>query len=189
VRPTALVALLAVLLAGCAGGGEAGGTGAAAPAADASTAASGASAPAVVVGGDERTYEVATAPAPLRLDDIAVRVLDVRLRPRDDVVAPPPGTVVYARLRLAVRNLGDRTRRVLPTQLWLLDTAGNTYLAGTTHDDDALVGRRVAPGATVRGTIVFPLPTRRAATLLVYRFADAAAIARAGTAGLIQLER
>jgi hypothetical protein len=44
----------------------------------------------------------------------------------------------------------------------------------------------IPPGATVTGTLVYPAPQRETGYLLVYRFADAKAIAKAKHVGLLK---
>ena len=134
-----------------------------------------------------RIYTVAAAGQTLRLGDVAVRVLSFGYTTRVALPVRPPGTHAFAVVRLEVRNETGRTRTLPLTQIWL--QAGRAYLAAAgAHVGRSLVGARVPARGVVTGTLVFPLPARpQAPLLLVYRFADAAAIAHATRIGLLRL--
>lgn len=134
-----------------------------------------------------RIYTVAAAGTTLRLGDIAVRVLSVSYTARVVLPVRPPGTHVFALVRLEVRNETAATRTMAVTQIWL--QTGRAYLAAAgAHVGNPLVGVRVPAGGVVMGTLVFPLPARPpSAMLLVYRFADTTAIAHATRIGLLRL--
>ena len=134
-----------------------------------------------------RIYTVSAAGTTLRLSDVAVRVLSFGYAPRVSVPVRPPGTRVFAVIDLRVDNL-TATAHTLPlTQIWL--QAGRAFLAAAgAHAGRPLVGRTVPARGSVTGTLVFALPARpQAPLLLVYRFADAAAIAHATRIGLLRL--
>jgi hypothetical protein len=180
-RPLLALLVLATATA-CAGGGD-----------GADTGASGAPATAAPAGGttisgpDERTYVVAKPGERLELDDLTARLVKFRWRRDAPVAAAPPGTRAYAEATIHLANTGRRPAVVRPTQIWLVDGAGNTYLPAARADlPDGLVGRRIAPGAAATGRVLFPTPARGEGSVLVYRFADAEAIARATRAGLLE---
>jgi hypothetical protein len=138
---------------------------------------------------DGRIYTVAAAGTPLQLDDIRVVLRSLRWERSVGATVSPPGTRTFAVVKLMVQNLGSSPGAITATQFWLLDSANQEYLTES-HTDvpDPLVGRRVAAGASVSGTLVFPAPRKfTSQTLLVYRFADAAAIARAKHVGILRL--
>jgi Domain of unknown function (DUF4352) len=138
---------------------------------------------------DGRVYTVAAAGTPLRLDDIRVVLRSLRWEKSVGATVSPPGTRIFAVAKLVVQNLGTSSGTITATQFWLLDGGGQEYLSeGHSDVPDPLVGRRVEAGASVSGTLVFPTPVRfSSGTLLVYRFADAAAIARAKHVGILRL--
>lgn len=173
--------LAAALLAGCGGGGS-----------HAATRSGPASVPIVSSlprSGTVRlrshpgtVYTVAAAGTTLRLDDISVRALSVDWTRHARVAVAPPGTRIYAVVRIAVGNPGRTPQPVARTQIWL--QAGTPSLAA----GGSLLGRRVPAGGGAVGTLVFGLPARPASPLLlVYRFADGAAIAHATHLGLLRL--
>jgi Domain of unknown function (DUF4352) len=138
---------------------------------------------------DGRVYTVAGSGSDLVLDDIRVRLRSLTWRPVTDPAIVPPGTRALAVITLSVGNLGSTARTILPTQFWLLDAARHEFLAeARSRTPDALIGTRVASGGSVHGTLVFPTPRRfSSGTVLVYRFADAAAIAHASHVGILRL--
>jgi hypothetical protein len=136
-----------------------------------------------------RVYTVAPPGGTLRLSDIQVRVDSLAWSRTADVPTAPPGTHAFATVRLAITNLGSKASPVTLTQFWLVDGAGNEYVvAARARVAKPLVGARVGPGSTVTGALVFPAPARFAGgSLLVYRFADATAIAHAKHLGIARL--
>ncbi|MGN6379203.1 MAG: DUF4352 domain-containing protein [Gaiellales bacterium] len=139
---------------------------------------------------DGRVYTVAAPGTPLVLDDIKVRLLSVNWVRSAGVANPPPGTSRYAVVVLSVQNLSSAAHTIPVTQFWLLDPGLHEYLPRARSSvPQPLVGKRVEPGAGVRGSLVFPTPGEFArGTLLVYRFADAAAIAHAKHVGILRLQ-
>jgi hypothetical protein len=139
---------------------------------------------------DGRIYTVAAPGQPLRLDDVQVDLRRVRWSKSVKVTVAPPGTSDYAIVKASVTNRGKLTRKITLTQFWLLDPSRHEYLAvPSSNVPGNLVGRVVHPGQTVRGTLVYPTAGRfSAGTLLVYRFADSAAIAHAKHVGLARFQ-
>lgn len=138
---------------------------------------------------DGRLYTVAAAGTPLGLDDIRVTLRSLHWEKSVGAAVSPPGTRIFAVVKLAVENLGSSPGTITATQFWLLDSASQEYLSEN-HTDvpDPLVGKHVPAGGSVVGTLAFPTPRRFSSeTLLVYRFADAAAIARAHHVGILRL--
>jgi hypothetical protein len=176
----------ALLLAGCSSGGGGGG--------GSSTAPSG---PPVVTRlptsgtvrykGDGRIYKIAPLGRVLRLSDIDVQVRGVAYRKSVKVAFKPPGTTTFAVVTLKVTNI-TKTRQVVgPTQIWLRNANGFPYLAATTTAvTKNLLTTPIGPGDTVTGTLVFPVPQKETGYLLVYRFTDAKAIAKATHVGLVK---
>ncbi len=127
-------------------------------------------------------YTVAAPGSTLRLDDISVRVLSIGWVRHAHVRVAPPGTHVYALVQLVIENPGHSPRPVARTLIWLQAGAPSLAAGGS------LVGASVPAGGSAKGTLIFGLPARPAAPLLlVYRFADAAAIAHATHLGLLRL--
>ena len=170
---------MAVLAAACSGGGSAATTTGSIPTVTVLPASG-----TVQMGG--RVYTVAAPGTTLALDDIHVRLHAIRWVRSAGVATPPPGTRGYGVAILTVTNPGPVPRRLSPTQIWLLDPAQQPYLTAARSDAlHPLVGRVVGAGRSVTGTLVFPTPRRFAAgSLLVYRFADSTAIARAKHVGI-----
>jgi Domain of unknown function (DUF4352) len=139
---------------------------------------------------DGRIYTVAAPGQPLRLDDVEVDLRRVKWSKSVKVAVAPPGTSEYAIVKASVTNRSKVTRKITLTQFWLLDPSRHEYLAapGSNVPRD-LVGRLINPGQTVRGTLVYPTAGRfSTGTLLVYRFADSAAIAKARHVGLARFQ-
>lgn len=176
-------AAAAVLAAGCAGGGgSTGATGLSAPPAS-TLPASG-----TVTYTDGRVYTVAPAGTTLTLPGVAVRATAVRWAGSVAGAIRPPGTRVFAVVTVAITNRTSAAQLVGGTQLWFLDASRRAYLAAArARVPDPLVGMTVAPGGTVTGTLVFAVPRRGDGHLLVYTFADAAAVAQAHHVGLLTL--
>jgi Domain of unknown function (DUF4352) len=135
---------------------------------------------------DGRVYTVAPVHTTLRLDDINVRVQSVTWQRSVKVGFRPPGTRMFALVRLTVTNLTHATQRVALTQIWLRNAAGAPYLAAAVASVPRnLLTLPIAPGKAVTGTLVYPVPQRETGYLLVYRFGDAKAIAKAKHVGLL----
>jgi hypothetical protein len=136
---------------------------------------------------DGRVYTVAPLDSTLRLDDIAVRVRGVVWRRSVDVGFSPPGTKIYGVVTLTVTNPTKSTQRIGLTQIWLRDGSGHPYLAAARSGVPRnLLHLPIPPGASVTGTLVYPTPRRETGYLLVYRFADSNAIAKAKHVGLLR---
>ncbi len=135
---------------------------------------------------DGRVYTVAPVHTTLRLDDITVRVRSVTWQRSVKVGFRPPGTRMFALVRLTVTNLTHATQRVALTQIWLRNAAGAPYLAAAVaRVPRNLLTLPIPPGKAVTGTLVYPVPQRETGYLLVYRFGDAKAIAKAKHVGLL----
>jgi hypothetical protein len=140
---------------------------------------------------DGRVYTVAPSGSLLRLDDLSVRVQSVvwkrHVTFKEPGFTPPPGTEIYGLVTLTVENRTHRPQTVGLTQIWLRDGSGHPHLAtAQAQVPRDLLSMRIAPGASVTGTLVYPTPRRERGYLLVYRFADAKAIARARHVGLLR---
>jgi hypothetical protein len=186
-RLVALV-LVAACLAGCGSGGDSS-TGSPGPKRVATLPTSG-----TVTYTDGRVYTVAPLGSVLRLDDIAVKVQKVDWKPEVDLgsvggvsIKPPPGTKTFGVVTLTVTNTSRKPERLGVTQIWLRNAAGSPYLAAATANvPDNLLNMAIRPGKTVTGTLVYPTPAKATGYLLVYRFDDAKAIAKANHVGLLR---
>ncbi len=181
-RAVALV-VVAACLAGCSSGGGGGSSAASSgPKRVATLPTSG-----TVTYTDGRVYTVAPLGAVLRLDDIAVKVQSVVWKPSVKVGFKPPGTTTYGLVTLTVTNMTQKPERVGLTQIWLRNAAGSPYLAAAVADvPKNLLGMPIPAGKSVTGTLVYPTPQKETGYLLVYRFNDAKAIAKANHVGLLR---
>lgn len=137
--------------------------------------------------GDGRIYTIAPAGRVLRLSDIDVQVRSVIYRRSLAVPFKPPGTTTFAVVTLTVTNITKGREVIGPTQIWLRNDAGFPYLAARTSAvPKNLLTTPIPPGDAVTGTLVFPVPHRETGYLLVYRFGDATAIAKARHVGLVK---
>jgi Domain of unknown function (DUF4352) len=181
-----LPALAAVLvLGGCASGGGGGGssTGPSGPPVVTRLPTSGT----VRYKGDGRIYTIAPLAHALRLDDIDVQVRGVAYRRSVAVAFKPPGTKTFAVVTLTITNDSKKRETVGPTQIWLRNADGFPYLAAqTTGTPKTLLTTPIPAGGSVTGDLVFPVPQQETGYLLVYRFADAGAIAKAKRVGLVK---
>ncbi len=178
---------ISICLAGCASGGGGGGSSAGpkGPPPSSTLPTSG-----TVTYTDGRVYTVAPLGHTLRLDDISVRVQSVVWRHSAKVGFTPPGTKVYGLVTLTVTNLSRSRQHVGLTQIWLRDAAGNPFLAAAQATiPKNLLTTPIPPGQSVTGTLVYPAPRRESGYLLVYRFGDAKAIAKAKHVGLLKYAR
>ena len=186
-RVAALV-LVAACLAGC-GSGSDSTTGSSGPKRVATLPTSG-----TVTYTDGRVYTVAPLGSVLRLDDIAVKVQKVDWKPKVDLgtvggvtLKPPPGTKAFGVVTLTVTNTSRRPERLGLTQIWLRNAAGSPYLASATAQvPDNLLHMPIPAGKAVTGALVFPTPREETGYLLVYRFDDSKAIAKASHVGLLR---
>jgi hypothetical protein len=183
VRKLAPLIVLSICLAGCSsGGGGSSSAGPKGPPPSSTLPTSG-----TVTYTDGREYTVAPQGRVLRLDDITVRVQAVVWRHSVKVGFRPPGTKVYGLVTLTVANLTRSPQQVGLTQIWLRDAAGNPFLAAAKASVlRNLLTMPIPPGRSVTGTLVYPAPRREAGYLLVYRFGDAKAIAKAKHVGLLK---
>ena len=173
----------ALVLAGCSSGGGGSSSGQSGPPVVTRLPTSGT----VRYKGDGRIYTIASLGRPLRLSDIDVQVRSVAYRPSVRVAFKPPGTKTFAVVTLTVTNTSKRPQIVGPTQIWLRNATGFPYLAErTTAVPKDLLTTPVPAGGTLTGTLVFPVPQRETGYLLVYRFGDAKAIAKAKHVGLVR---
>lgn len=180
-RRTIALLVAVVAAAGCSGGG------------DGSSAASNTAPPSstlpvsgTVTYTDGKVYTVAPLGSKLVLDDVSVKVDGVEWTRHVDATLPP-GTTIFAVVRVTLTNTSGANQTVAPTQIWLLDAENHASFASPTAKvDDPLVGMSLAPGQTGTGTLVYPTPGRQTGNLLVYRFADATRIAQARHVGLVR---
>lgn len=175
-----LVAVIAT--AGCSGGGN----GASSAASNTAPPSSTLPVSGTVTYTDGKVYTVAPLGAKLVLDDVSVKVDGVEWTRHVDATLPP-GTTIFAVVRVTLTNTSGANQTVAPTQIWLLDSKNHAYFASPTAKvDHPLVGVSLAPGQTATGTLVYPTPGRQTGNLLVYRFADATRIAEARHVGLVR---
>jgi hypothetical protein len=128
---------------------------------------------------DGITYTVAAPHATLSLDNLTLRILGVAWKQRVSVAVVPPGTSIFAEFTVRITNGTAGSATVAATQIWLRNQLNHTFLAAATAQvPRQLVGMKLAPGQTVTGTLVFPLPGRQQGGLLVYRFGDTPASAK-----------
>ena len=186
-RLVALV-LVAACLAGCGSGGDSS-TGSSGPKRVSTLPTSG-----TVTYTDGRVYTVAPLGDVLHLDDIDVKVQSVDWKRRVDLgtvagvaIKPPPGTKTFGIVTLTVTNKSRRPERLGVTQIWLRNAAGSPYLASATARVPGNLLRMAIPaGRSVTGALVFPTPQKETGYLLVYRFDDSKAIAKASHVGLLR---
>ena len=181
-RLIALVAA-ALVLAGCSSGGGGSSAGPSGPPVVTRLPTSGT----VRYKGDGRIYTIAPLGRVLRLSDIDVQVRGVVYRRSVKVAFKPPGTTTFAVVTLTVTNTTKARQVIGPTQIWLRNPTGFPYLAAqTTAVPKNLLTTPIGAGAAVTGTLVFPVPRHETGYLLVYRFGDAKAIAKAKHVGLVK---
>jgi uncharacterized protein DUF4352 len=181
-----LVPLLAVAacLAGCASGG---GGGSSAPPKGPPVVTRLPVSGTVRYRGDGRIYTIAPLGRVLRLDDIDVRVRSVVWSRSVQVGFKPPGTKIYGVVTLTITNPTRSRQMIGLTQIWLRSAAGAPFLAAATSNvPKSLLHTPIPAGGSVTGTLVYPTPQRETGYLLVYRFADAKAIAKAKHVGLLK---
>jgi hypothetical protein len=182
VRKLAPLIVAALCLAGCSSGGGGSSAAQTGPPTVSTLPTSG-----TVKYTDGRIYTVAPLGRTLRLDDISVRVQSVVWRRSVKVAFKPPGTKIFGLVTLTVTNPTRSRQQVGLTQIWLRDAAGDPILAAASATvPHNLLEMPIPPGATVTGTLVYPAPQRETGYLLVYRFADAKAIAKAKHVGLLK---
>jgi hypothetical protein len=183
VRWLVLVVAAVLLAAGCSSGGGGSSAGPAGPRVVTQLPTSGT----VRYKGDGRVYTIAPLGRTLRLGDIDVQVRSVTYRRSVKVAFTPPGTKTFAVVTLTLTNVTKERQVIGPTQIWLRNANGFPYLAAQTRSVPRnFLTTPIAAGAAVTGTLVFPVPQRETGYLLVYRFADAKAIAKAKHVGLVK---
>lgn len=165
--------LLALAAAGCMGSSGSSSTGGSSSASDVPTAqelpdSGTAKLP------DGKVYTVAAPGQTLRLDNLTLRIVSVQWRTSVPGAVSPPGTRLYAVFRVRLGNASTTDAgTIAPTQIWLRNTLNHTFLAsGSARVAHQLIGKTVAPGETVAGSLVFPVPGKQQGGLLVYRFGD-----------------
>jgi hypothetical protein len=137
-----------------------------------------------------RIYTVAAPGSTLKLDDVSLRIDSISWRTSVPVPVTPPGAKIFGVFRVTMTNLGSRDATVLPTQIWLLDAGNHPYIAAAGAGvPQPLIGKPLAAGASVTGTLVYAVPKRIPGGLLVYRLADAQGIAKAQHVGLLRYGR
>ena len=150
----AIVLLVAVVAAaGCSGGDGGGGSSAASNTAPPSSTlpVSG-----TVTYTDGKVYTVAPLGSKLVLDDVSVKVDGVEWTRHVDARLPP-GTTIFAVVRVTLTNTSGANQTVAPTQIWLLDSKNHAFFASPTAKvDHPLVGTSLAPGQTATGTAGLP---------------------------------
>jgi hypothetical protein len=123
----------------------------------------------------------------LTVGDISVKMNRMTWQAHAGVDHPIPGTRIYAVVSLRVTNNGTSAGVITAPQFWLLDALHREYLA-TAKDTvpNPLIGKKVAPGTSVNGTLVFGTPRKLAGGfVLAYQFKDATSIADAKLVGLL----
>ena len=134
---------------------------------------------------DHRIYTVAPLGQTLTLDDIALKIHVVRWRRSVPGAVATPGTAMFAIIEVSVTNRSSKAQKVGPTQIWLIDQANQPFLASPLAKvARPVIGQPIAPGKTFTGNLAYGLPRRFPGSLLVYRFADADAIAHAKQVGV-----
>jgi hypothetical protein len=175
-----LIAPLALLLlaAACSGGGSA---------SSAPPASTGVSVPTVatlpphgtVKLSDGVIYTVVAPGATLKLGNVTLRIDSLRWEKSVSVPFKPLGTRVYAVFTVTVTNLSGGDTTLSATQIWLRNQGNRPFLAAAgAVVPRPLVGAKLPAGASVTGTLVFPMPAKLAGGLLLYRLGDLPATAK-----------
>lgn len=184
-RLVPLLLLLLLVTAACTGGGDAAGE---PPATSTQSVPEADQLPAEgTVRYSGRIYTVAAPGTTLELDDVALRIDSFGWQKNISVPVAPPGTRTFAIFNVTVTNRSEEEATLLPTQIWLLDRGNRPFIAAAGAEvNDVLIGKVIAPGESVTGTLVYPLPRKLDGGLLLYRLADAAGIAKASHVGLLR---
>jgi hypothetical protein len=133
---------------------------------------------------DGRVYTVAAPGEVLRLDDVTLKINGLTWSQPSDSAAVPPGARYVATADVTVGNTTSDTQTVGPTQIWLL--AGTaTFVA----NPGGIIGKQVPAGETRNGKVGFYVPRKQVGGLLLYRFADATAIAKATHVGVARYRK
>jgi hypothetical protein len=176
-RLTAPLALL-LLAAACSGGGS---TPSTPPASTATSVPTVATLPphGTVKLSDGVIYTVVAPGNTLRLDNVTLRIDNVRWEKSVSVPFRPLGTRVYAVFTVTVTNLSGDDTALSATQIWLRNQGNRPFLAAGQADvPRPLVGAKLPAGGSVTGTLVFPLPAKLSGGLLLYRLGDLPATAK-----------
>jgi hypothetical protein len=92
---------------------------------------------------------------------------------------------VFAVVQVTVTNRTSKPQKVGPTQIWLIDAGMQVFLGSPgAQVSHPVIGHTIPPGGRYTGSLTFGLPRRLPGGLLVYRFADAKAIAHAQRVGV-----
>jgi hypothetical protein len=176
-RLTAPLALV-LLAAACSGGGGAASTPSGSTAASVPTVAT-LPGHGTVKLSDGVIYTVVAPATTLKLDNVELRIDNVRWAKSISVPFTPLGTRIYAVFTVTVTNLSGGDTTLSPTQIWLRNQGNRPFLAaGQANVPHPLVGAALPAGGSVTGTLVFPLPAKLAGGLLLYRLGDLPATAK-----------
>jgi hypothetical protein len=174
-RATVLLLLLAMAASACSGGG----TAATSAAASGPPVATKLPPSGTVRLPDGITYTVAAPGQTLALDNLSLRIDNLRWTRHIQVPVVPPGTTIYAVFTVTVTNTGDGAATLGPTQVWVRNDGNRPFLAaGRAGVPRQLVGSTLPPGQPVRGRLVYPLPGKITGGLLVYGFGELPATAK-----------
>jgi hypothetical protein len=133
---------------------------------------------------DGRIYTVAAPGEVLRLDDVTLKINGLTWSQASDPDAVPPGVKYVATADLTIGNTTSQAQTVGPTQIWLL--AGTaTFVA----NPGGIINKPVPAGETRNGKVSFFVPRKQIGGLMLYRFADAAAIAKATHVGVARYRK
>jgi hypothetical protein len=176
-RLTAPLAFL-LLAAACSGGGSAG---SARPGSTAASVPTVATLPAhgTVKLSDGVIYTVVAPGSTLKLDNVSLRIDNLRWEKSVSVPFTPLGTRVFAVFTVTITNLSGGDTTLSATQIWLRNQGNRPFLAaGQAAVPRPLVGAALPAGGSVTGTLVFALPAKLAGGLLLYRLGDLPATAK-----------
>ena len=133
---------------------------------------------------DGRVYTVAAPGQVLRLDDVTLHIDGLTWSPAPNSTQVPPGVKYVATADVTIGNTTTDPQTVGPTQIWLL--AGSTTFVA---NPGGIIGKQVPAGKTRDGKVRFYLARKQVGGLLLYRFADADAIAKATHVGVARYRK
>ena len=133
---------------------------------------------------DGRVYTVAAPGQVLRLDDVTLHINGLTWSPSADATDVPPGARYVATADVTIGNTTADSQTVGGTQIWLL-AGSSTFVA----NPGGVIGKQVPAGKTRDGKVSFYLPRKQVGGLLLYRFADADAIAKATHVGVARYRK
>ena len=133
---------------------------------------------------DGRVYTVAAPGQVLRLDDVTLHIAGLTWSLAPDSTQVPPGVKYVATADVTIGNTTTDAQTVGPTQIWLL-SGSSTFVA----NPGGIIGKQVPAGKTRDGKVSFYLPRKQVGGLLLYRFADADAIAKATHVGVARYRK